>query len=158
MGMPDQSTEGQIVGGQVNLSKDSGSKRNRGVVGLKRSFARIKGSRPTYGLMGPEGIVAGQLSGCASEGLTNVTMGPNEKKSKKSSAEDLGPLIKCDAFPISPISPHLKLKELVRRKGSPTSTILSTVVTIPCNVTERKFLDNTLMDEEAGLSMPPNLP
>lgn len=43
-------------------------------------------------------------------------LGLKEKKSKRSLV-GVGPLIKSRAFPKSPISSHLKLKELARKKG-----------------------------------------
>lgn len=42
--------------------------------------------------------------------------GPTEKKLKRTVEATIGPLIKSDNFSKSPISPHLKLKELARRK------------------------------------------
>lgn len=127
-------------------------------MGLKRPFARLERSPPIIGLMRLDEHVAYYPSGCASKGIIFAKVGPKEKKSKRILAEDLGPMIICEAFSKSPLSLHLKLKEMARRKGSPVSTNLSTVVTTPCNVEEGKTSDNNLMAEEAGLPMPPNLP
>lgn len=50
--------------------------------------------------------------------LTQTGMGPKEKKWRTGEEGKGGPLIKSGNFPKSPLSPHLKLKELAHRKGS----------------------------------------
>lgn len=68
------------------------------------------------------------------------------------------PLIKSDDFPKSPLSPHLKLKELARRKStlSPIINRLSTEESaLELN---HDGAENVSMAEEAGLTVPPTQP
>lgn len=90
--------------------------------------------------------------------------GPMVKKLKRTTEDSPGPPIKSDNFPKSSIFPHLKLKELARRKGfcSPSNSSSKTegntwggnsYVFESTNATE-----NIVMSEEAGLTTPPTQP
>lgn len=66
----------------------------------------------------------------------------------------IGPFIISEAFPKSPISPHLKLKEMAMRKG--TMSLVNINITNHGNSIEQTHCDshNTSMAEEVALPCP----
>lgn len=141
-------TSEQTVGNQDTFSSLSRNTINRVVVGRKRAFESLAESPIEPGP---------KLNFPTESGLgIFVESGPKEKKLNTNTTESLGPLIRIEAFPNSPFSLHMKLKELARKKGSPSTLHLPATETEPCNVNKKKTQGNNLMAEEAGLITPPN--
>lgn len=90
--------------------------------------------------------------------IAQTDTGPNGKRMRRDVEGVAGPLFKYGNFPKSPISPHLKLKELAHRKRSLSPMTgneqnQKTERTHHSNVPE--FLSTA---EEAGLTMLPPQP
>lgn len=83
---------------------------------------------------------------------------PCTKKIRRSSDIISSPLIRSEAFPNSPNSPHLKLKERARRQGS-NSPIIIKEGPSGANIAQDMKLNRICSSaEEAGLTMPPPQP
>lgn len=136
----------------INLSVKDRSRRGP-QVGQKRALEAVEKSPVLNASQIQKAHILSQ-SGEEESGPRQLRSESPLGKKIKTSLVDAGPLIKCDNFPNSSISPHLKLKTVARMKGnSPSAENVGSVLGISQDVA-----GNICMAEEAGLSTPPNQP